>query len=684
MTFRNKAWFSLMLALILLVSTAPIYAAEPSSDSYSPPIGKVNIDDRSRVELTNVQMIPNQNQKTIAYTIRVVNDGTKDIDFYDYWTRIRLNNGSVLSVKPFGNRANDKIAPQTEKQYTFYTMVNTNTKYSDVSIQILKWDFSQTDFTRVLGTISIPDNYDPVYGPQTVTVDNTVLQIGFNNVKQSQVNDNVRLTFDAEFFNSGNRSVTIPSFKYYIMNKEGLMYELTIDTGKSTQQAQPKSKAKIRLKGEVAEGVELDDAKFVISEFDQQANSEIPVATVYIDLTPTVQSDTSLSVATEKEVVIGDNTYHLKLDSVQQLPWEDENIISAQLTVSNKTKEALPLPNLKAIFSFDDVELSGQDTKIVQLDGGIGIPAGKRVRYAVFVKIPYTYEFNRIALEFLAVSNDSGDVYEEELLTYSVPKSAFRGYVQVLEGRKYNTDTTGKSAGYLIKSLNVYQGTNTSIYNTLLEVENRELRTTTLSDLIGYFKSVNGTLYPAVITKVETGIFPSAKVLLSVSAKIPTKANTNDLRLILAELDTANDAYYSAAEFRLPVASSVGELGVMRDKEIYPYNFSINTLHINLSNNAEVRFQYTLDKSHEYEYTPEGHTIVIELVDGEVKYTQEYAFEKELKLGTNWGSMIAQMEIDNPTIKLQNIDGFKINVYDQYQGHKRLLISRDVHAIYVR
>ncbi len=679
---RSKRILALVTAVILILSSVSISLADGSSANSV--IGQVNIKGKSKIELSNVQMIPSNNQQTLAFTITVVNNETTSIDFYDYWIKVKLKNGATIPVKPFSSNADDDIAPQTTQSFTFYSVVNKSTKYSDISVQILQWDFSQPDFTRVLGTVQVPTTYEPAASDQSVTVDNIKLSINFKNVKQSNFDGKVRIEFESIFNNNGLRTITIPSYKYYILTKDSLMYELAVDTAKSNLQAQPKSNANIRLKGEIPEGVELSDAKFIITQFEEQTRVEVPSTSMFIDLTPTVSSDTSLSVATEKEINIDDRNYTIRLDSVQQLPWEDENILSAIVSVSNKTKEALPLPALKAIFSLDGVEMTAEDTKIVKLDGGIGIPVNGKVSYSVYVKIPYTYNFNKVGIELLSTSSDGGDSYEQELLSYSVPKTAFRGNTAVLAGREYKTTTTGKAAGYSIKSLNTYDGNNTMVYDALVEVQNNELRSTTLSEVIGYFKSANGTLYPATITEVKNKINPSARVLLSVSAKIPTNANTNDLRLVLGELDSANQVYYSAAEFRLPLASVVSDLGVLKDKEIYPYNFSINSISVNLTSDAELRFQYTLNKSNDYEFTPDGHTIVVELIDGDVSYTQEYSFEQDLKLGTNWGTLIAQMSIENPNLKLQNIDGFKINVYDQFQGHKKLIASRNIYSIFVR
>ncbi|MEX2415933.1 MAG: hypothetical protein WD424_07300 [Paenibacillaceae bacterium] len=678
---KTRRVLSIVLALGLLFSSISISTAESVTPKKTS-IGQVNIKQNSRIELTNVQMIPSNNQQTVAFTIRIVNNETTGINFYDYWVKLKLSNGSIIPVKPFDSKADDVVAPQTTKSYTFYGVVNQATKYADISLQLIQWDFSQPDFTRVLGTIKVPGTYDPSVGDNSLTVDGSKVMISFKNMSQSKISEEIKVNFEAVFRNEGQRAVVIPTYKYYLQTEDNLVYELTAD--KTSVQVQPKATASIKLKSYIPEQVDINNARFFIAQFDEQSKIEIPLFLTKIDLKTTVSNDAALTIGTEKSVLIDEKSYSVKLESVQELPWEDENIISAMITITNKTKEALPIPEFSGVFSLDGVEVSGEATKIINLDSGIGIPAQSKIRLSMFSKLPYSYKYSNIKFELFNNIKDGEETTKEALLSYNVPKTVFKQFTPVLMDKTFETSTIGKAASYKVKSLNTYQSNSTDIYDVLLEVQNNELRSANLSKLTGYFRSSNGTLYPVTITEVKDKVSPSARVLLSVTAKIPEWANTNDLRLVLGELDEENKVYYSAAEFRLPGESTPTVDGNLKDKNIYPYTLSINSININLSNNADVKFQYTLEKTSEYELTPDGHTLLMELVDGEVAYTKEFVFETDLKLGTQLSSMVAEMGIDNPSDKINNIDGFIINIYDQYKGHKKLLASRKVYSIFIK
>lgn len=678
---KTRTILSIVMAFSLIFSSISISTAANATPKKTS-VGQVSIKQNSRIELTNVQMIPSSNQQTVAFTIQIVNNETTGINFYDYWVKLKLSNGSIIPVKPFDSKADDVVAPQTIKSYTFYGVVNQAVNYADISLQIIQWDFSQPDFTRVLGTIKVPVTYDPSARDNSLTVNGSNVKVSFKNISQSKISEEIKVEFETVFRNEGQRAVTVPTYKYYLQTQENLIYELTAD--KTSVQVQPKATTSIKMKSNIPQDVNINNARFIIAQYDEQSKIEIPLLLIKIDLKATVSNDTTLTIGTEQSVLINDKSYSVKLESVQELPWEDENIISAMITITNKTKEALPIPQFSGVFSLDGVEIPSDVTKIINLDSVIGIPAQGKLRLSLFSKLPYSYKYSSIKLEFFNDIKDGEQTTKEALVRYNVPKTAFKLFTPVLMDKTFETSTIGKAASYKVKSLNTYQSNSTDIFDVLLEVQNNELRSANLSKLTGYFKSSNGTLYPVTITEVKDKVSPSARVLLSVTAKIPEWANTNDLRLVLGELDEENKVYYSAAEFQLPGESTPTVDGNLKDKNIYPYTLSINSININLSNNADVKFQYTLKKTSEYELTPDGHTLLMELVDGEVAYTKEFVFETDLKLGTQLSSMVAEMNIDNPADKILNIDGFTINIYDQYKGHKKLLASKKVYSIFIK
>ncbi len=683
MTFtKTRAILAMIMVVSLLLSSISISMADSTLPVKTTTIGQVNIKQNSKIELTNVQMIPSNNQQTVAFTIRIVNNETTGINFYDYWVKLKLSNGAIIPVKPFDSKADDVVAPQTTKSYTFYGVVNKSTKYSDLGLQLIQWDFSQPDFTRILGTIKVPVTYDPAASENGLTVEGSKINVTFKNISQTTVSEDIKVQFETVFRNEGQRAVNIPTYKYYLQTEGNLLYELTAD--KTTVQVQPKATSSIKLKSNIPKEVNFKDAHFIIAQVDEVSKIEIPLLLTKINLNPTVSPDVTLDIGTEKSVLIDDKSYMIRLESIQELPWEDENILSAIISITNKSKEALPIPEFSGVFSLDGVEISGEATKIINLDSGIGIPAQSKIRLSLYSKLPYSYKYSNIKFELFNNIKDGEETSTESLVSYNVPKAGFKQFTPVLVDKTFDTSTIGKAASYKVKSLNTYHSNSSDIFDVLLEVQNNEYRSANLSKLTGYFKSSNGTLYPVQITEVKDKVSPSARVLLSVTAKIPQWANTNDLRLVLGELDEENKVYYSAAEFRLPGENIATVDGDLKGKIIYPYTFSINSININLTNNADVKFQYTLEKTSEYETTPEGHTLIMELVDGEVSYTKEFVFETDLKLGTQVTSMVAEMDIENPNDKILNIDGFTINIYDQFNGHKKLLASRKVYSIFIR
>ncbi|RED57649.1 hypothetical protein [Cohnella lupini] len=681
---KSKLLFICLTLVFMLTSIISIGNKVEAAPVNKPTIGQVKIGTKSSIVVKNVQLIPSDDKQTLAFTIQIVNNENKPIMFYDYWTKVKLSNGATIPVKLATNNANkSEISPKTSAEYTYVGTVNRTTKYTDVLIQLIKWDFSVANYTRVLGTIKMPATYTPLNNAKNIFIEGTKLWVGYKNFQSYQLEDEKRTEFDVEYTNLGYRTVTIPKYKYYFITPDKYVYEVNPVKTEDVK-IQPKAKVNIKLKLVIPTSVKVTTGSVAIVYNDEQSKLEVPLLASQVKLATTVTTDKAETLGTEKGFVMDNNKYAIRLDSVQQLPLEDENIITSKVTVLNKSSEVLTIPDIIGVYYLDGVAIAADKVKKTQITSGVGIPANGSVELAIHTKAAYNTVYNSIKLELSnQLKTGSEEAFKEKITTYEVPKTSFANFSNVAVNDSAVFNTNGKSSGYKINSIQTYEGINSYLYNVLLEVENKDGRAADLSKLVAYFKGQNESYYPMKISEVKDKINPNGKILISLSTKIPSYSNTNAMKLVLGELIDEN-TYLSASEFDLPSEIQPDNDGNLKNLSVYPYKLSINAMTVDLDRNATLNIQYDLSKSNEYDVVPDGHSIVVELVDKDATYSKEYKFDSDLILGTQKQTLVAEMNIDNPNTKMLETDGFKINIYDQYEGYKKLLGTRMVYTIYIK
>lgn len=681
---KSKQAIFLMLIIVMISALGIQYAsAAPGTIVNKPVIGQVKIATKSTIALKNVQLIPNGDKQTLAYTIQFMNNESKAINLFDYWTRIKLSNGVTVSPKLTNLNTNKtEIAPKTTAQYTYVATVSRLTNFSDISVQMIKWDFNASNYTRILGTVKIPTGYNSINNESTISLNDTKIGVKINNFRTFQLEDENQIEFDIEYTNLGYRSVTIPQYKYTFITNDKYVYEVNPIKGEDVK-IQPKAKAKIQMKMSVPKDMKLKEGNIGIAVNDEQTKVDIPLLTTKVKIIGEVQTETPDRLGTVKSFIYDETKYSVRLDSLQQLPYENENILTATVTVLNATSEVVAIPDLLGTFYLDGVEIIADKVKSTKLSSEVGIPAKGSVQIAFHMKTPYNSNFSTVNLYlYTLVKPSSGETVKEKIANYKESKLNFKPIPNVATGNDVTVTTAGKASNYMIHSVQTYEGGNTIVYNVLLEVQNKESRASLPSNIVAYFKGQNNSYYPLEISEVKDKVNPDGKILMSLVATIPYSANTNGFKLVLGELIDEN-TYLSAIQFDLNTDDNVSQDNQLNGMTIYPYSLDINTINIGIDRNANVTLYYELEKLSEFDSVPEGHSIIVELVDGKQTYFKELKFETELLLGINHLTVEMPLNIENPNLKIQEVDGFKVNIYDQFKGKKKLLGTRTVYSIFI-
>lgn len=708
--YRNKA-IALATAVALTVSISPVYAAEqPSSAAAAqeklfatPSLGKVKISNSAHFELLNVQEFEQTTDKIISFTLRLNNNGNqKSLNFMDYWVRVKSKGGSSHPVKFISeDKEKDVVAAGSYQDYRFYTKVNKSTKLSDLQFSFIEWDFSQPDFERELGTIRIPATYHPVVpegNAYVVTSDRASFKTSIKRIAVGRNDKNYLPTLTVVMENSGNQAVTGLNVQFQIRSQNGLYYPLKSNVTENTI-FNPLEKKEVTLSGQIPleagnEGWEL----VMIQTIPMEAGSmNIPLASFEV---PKKHAE-EVSVGTEQIFSTEDGTYTAVLSSLTRVPWEDDDILVANVTLKNKGTRPLPLPKISGKFELDEVV--DYEADLVQLDKVLTIAPGSEIEVQFIGKIPYTYTFDKVTL---VLQENLDENQTAELLEFN-HSSELMSIPTVAVGEQHFIEAVGKRASVEVRKVDTYEGTTTKIINAMVDVTNLEKRYAQTGSLVAQFQLEDGSVYPAEIVKPDANIAPQGKAIIAFQASVPAHMNTDNIKLLLGEAvetsapQPSNDpttpvvsAYVNPVLMDLPAEVKEPKTDT-REIDFYPYKVTFEKIgtEVNfMSNLVILSFDYTLERDSMVEANVEDRRLILEIEDPKSKFTLTYEFKLDdgkvepvngefpkdtLQLGSH--DMEVTKVDEKFMLELQSLQTFNFNVYEQVKpGHKKLLATREI------
>lgn len=691
-----KKFIVLSLSFLLLAGMViPALAQTPEADEISihdiPAAGMVYIDGKSYFKMKKAHLIPDSNNNRVIFTISLVNRSSSDIMFVDYWLNLLTDDGSTYSIDLLpSDRDKNRVSPNSTEEFTFTANVGSSVKLSDLNIQFIKWDFSMPNYERKLGTIEIPDGYSttvPAGFAGIVDLKDTDLKAYIDRVSINETEKNHKVSVDFVINNIGVKSVKLDDFHFYIRTEDGLNYPLT--SNKSGLVLQPKVEEEIRLRGDIPSSVPAHNWELVMSATVDQF--PIPVGEFAL---PDATKQEGGAIGQQYSFTTDDGEYHVTLESISRLPLNNNDIISANVILSNQSNDTLPIPQLAGVFTLDDAV--DNEAELIITDQVIGLQPGTSIQLKFYSTIPYTYEFSTIKLSLEEIENAGGNAVRNELLEFEHSSDLMQiPVIQPNESHVY--ESIGKRSTFTIREANTYEAKSQNIFSVQMLVRNDEKRLSQLIDMVPNLQLTDGTIYPMEIAPIKSQIRPNGYALVHMWTQLPKDADTANAEIILGEAVTSTgqngptlDAYINPVSFVIPIEdSNVADNFI--DLDFYPYTMSINQISSSIQygeNSLQIEFDYTLDNDTLVVTNNPNQRLIIEIEDeaADVSFRKSYAFEGNteggnadytLELGSHKGEFVAQ---DNELVfKIETLKEFKFRIYYEFEpGHEKLLAERSI------
>ncbi|MCZ8515912.1 hypothetical protein O9H85_26640 [Paenibacillus filicis] len=695
-------------ALLGLLALAPIAASLPAPPAWAleeayqrdrlaqeQRLAPVTTEEELIFDLKNAVILPSENGPILYFTMTVENNSGRQKSFLDYWIRIKSSAGTEFKAELLPQDKLKKELPAGQRMdFSFYAPINDAVELSDLIFTIIRWNYSSRSLESRVGDIRFPDDAATVLrgagGSQTLSfgsfqVDAEVTRL---NIQPKETYVTPKLTL--KLTNKGQSSLKLPGLQFALRTPGGAQYPLEPAAVADKVLLTPGVPVDLQLKGAMipssaASGQEVWDviiSQTVTLNSDQKLN--YPIAALKVPLSAPNATPPGYTA----EYTNADGTYRLQADKLSRMPWDDQDVLAADLSLTHGEANAMPFPELKAYFMLD--EGAKVEAKIIRTDRAVGLPAGTAVHTMLAAKIPYLYPFDSVKL---VVQEKTGDQSSQDMAQFELPLGSATLPSVALGGRQ-PISGAGRKASFAPRAVHTYIDDNSKLFEVQLESRNEEKRSAAVPKLTAFVKTPDDQLFPTKLREVKQRLNPSGKALQSFTAKLPMDMDTSGLKLVIGESTTDQhwtgpdekpDGFLNAVEMALP-AEATEVKPSLKNVAFFPYQISLGHVQTWLDRKElRVLFRYKLEKDSYFETNTDGTKLVIEFEDikGNVKLSQSFFLEtapstddKKLELGEH-DTKLTWADPDLVFL-VEQLKQYKLSVYSELQGKRKLLASQKV------
>jgi hypothetical protein len=647
----------------------------------------------AEVKMGAVQLDAGQNSEYYLPKIRfrLENVGMKTAEVPAYQFSLRTKEGLLYPLQVKGLEENNRsLYPRFVKDLEL-------TGKLPLSVGAEGWELvltTRADVGGSVGKLTMPaaffalpaaggisdDSTTPVDTAKSIDVGTHTLETKVDKVNRTKrdVSYSVSITFGLK--NTGSGSVTLPGYRFAVQTSEGLTYPAKAE-GIKDMVIDPLFRKEVQLTAVIPSSVSPRGWKLLLlppADANGGTSSEAALSVYQL-------SDTSADqgmVGEAHEFTNKNGTYTSILNSIQRLPWEDKDIVSANLTVSNLGTAPLPVPSFSGYFLLDDVVRV--PASAILKDSIISVKPGGALNLQLFGKIPYTNEYSTIKM---VLQEKEGENAAADLLEFrsgsqvsEIPQVPFSG--------SFRVEGIGRQASISVRDTRTYAGGETNLFSVQVKVQNLEKRYTGTGSYVAYLKTSDGTVYPATVHATDKKISPNGFALLYISSYLPNTVASSDLTLILGagikegklNQTGASEGYIEAVSYKLPVESKASGKALSQI-DLFPYTLQVSNLKLKSTpEHIDLIVKYKLNKNQLVESDTKDHKVVMEMEDkrNNIKLTKSFTLNKGGADSLNTGEGSFTLDgLDFPNWYV-HVSTYQFRIYEEFQGVRKLLAEQEI------
>ncbi|MBD2845852.1 hypothetical protein IDH44_11675 [Paenibacillus sp. IB182496] len=514
-------------------------------------------------------------------------------------------------------------------------------------------------------------------------------------VMMNDANGETELTVDFKIENIGQAAIALPALSFALKTSDNVTYPLTY-TQDDKNNLLPRIARTLSLSGAVPEN-KIKGAQLIVRTSAAAGEEGGIPASGYLIGSYKLQGPSSQEGGVGSAYTYN-NDYSVELAAIQRAPMTNNDVLTAELRITNRSKSAKSTPNLSGYFLINGVRVSGE-SHTVSLDKQINIAAGDSYDTLVYVNIPYTTSIDTVSF---VLTEPAAEGEARKLFQFTdQPLSEFDDYAPA---SGYVIDQTGSRSQVDVRTTRLFKGSNGGNYfYTEFELTNQEPRAAQPARIGGYLEDANGQLAPIELTQVVEKVMPNGKILLSGWSSLSKTFDIQNYKLVFGQAlseQGGGEEEPTQSVIVKPAVYDVVDAAPTLDTDLEDISFSayslslrdiVANLHVTGAFSVEgirLELDYDLAVDNAYDFVSDGHKLLLEFVNQDQIGTT-YSHEVELFEAAEGSGAPVMIEgtnkpleliFNDPVVqgKIAEYDTFTLNVYDVFGNAKLLIGSKEI------
>lgn len=495
----------------------------------------IKITANSTVRLTDVNIFTLDEESILTYTLTITNGDGKPLDLMDYWSKVKTASGSTYSTTLMTkDKEKKKLSAGSSTTLTYVAKVGKNVKPSSLVFQVIKWDFSQSNYESMKGQIKIPATYltsTPASQSKTLRVFDTPIKAKITQAAAFVSGDYNYVNVALNIQNVGYKILEDPKVKYVIKTANGASYPMSADPSSIDYKIQPQDSKSLNLMTSIPKSISLKGMELQLVQDDETAKMSLPIATMQM---PNI-ANKSLAIAAnaEKLIPVGNGKISASVSGTSMVQSYDEHSISIRFLLKNTSGTIVKLPKYQFEVQTNDGYRLPIDTKTLE---NITLQPLEERNLTLHASVPANVNVDKLQL-FMNIppAEDSKEGFSYPVGIFALPEAT---PAQNSVGQSQFVQTKNGILGFKLSTIQRLPWSDGDLVSAKITISNTGYKTILLPDLAGELKidSAKLTTDTKLIKTQSAGLLGAGMSTdVYVVAKIPNYLNFTQLQISLLE-----------------------------------------------------------------------------------------------------------------------------------------------------
>ncbi|ALS26070.1 hypothetical protein IJ21_06380 [Paenibacillus sp. 32O-W] len=329
---------------VIIPQTAQAAAVQKSISSQY-----VRLNSTSVLSVRDAHFLMQEKGKVLAFNVYITNNSSRPLNLIDYWIRVKTKNGKVFKATLVESDKEKTFVPaKTTETLTYYAVVDSGTKLSDLQFQAIKWDFSAANYERSLGTISAPSNATDKVGAfkaKTMRFQNTKIRSAVKQAFITEDKSSAYMTINFLLENSGLQAANVSALKFYVQTESMSVY--TVNAPDLEQMViQPKERKIVTLNVTLPKSVARKPLSIVAALNDEASKVQLPLGVYAL---PSVKPAAALAYGKARTVYMSGQPIRTSVGAAVLTENDDGYGLAIDFKLKNIGSNSIDTPNLEFI-----------------------------------------------------------------------------------------------------------------------------------------------------------------------------------------------------------------------------------------------------------------------------------------------------------------------------------------------